>query len=78
MLSIADYLSLSSAEQDRVFPQLSREMQLPAAELENSFEVLGRAVVPILPGDTPEKLAARVLIAEHRLYPRLLAEYVIR
>ena len=41
-------------------------------------EVLGRAVVPILPGDTPEKLAARVLIAEHRLYPRLLAEYVTR
>lgn len=44
MLSIADYLSLSSAEQDRVFPQLSREKQLPAAELESSFEVLGCAV----------------------------------
>lgn len=41
-------------------------------------EVLGRAVVPILPGDTPDKLAARVLIAEHRLYPRLLGQFVAR
>jgi phosphoribosylglycinamide formyltransferase-1 len=29
--------------------------------------------VPILPGDTPESLAARVLIAEHQTYPRALA-----
>jgi phosphoribosylglycinamide formyltransferase-1 len=29
--------------------------------------------VPVLPGDTPETLAARVLAAEHRLYPRALA-----
>jgi hypothetical protein len=29
-----------------------------------------------LPGDTPETLAARVLIAEHQLYPRVLAELV--
>lgn len=38
-------------------------------------EVLGRVVVPILPGDTPETLAARVLAEEHRLYPRVLADY---
>lgn len=41
-------------------------------------EVLGRAVVPILPGDTAAALATRVLAAEHRLYPRLLSEYVGR
>lgn len=41
-------------------------------------EVIGRAVVPILPGDTAEALAMRVLVAEHRLYPRLLSEYVRR
>ena len=41
-------------------------------------EVLGRAVVPILAGDTADTLAKRVLAAEHRLYPRLLAEYVAR
>jgi formyltetrahydrofolate-dependent phosphoribosylglycinamide formyltransferase len=29
--------------------------------------------VPILPGDTPETLAARVLIAEHATYPKALA-----
>lgn len=31
--------------------------------------VIAQAVVPVLPGDTPETLAARVLEQEHRLYP---------
>jgi phosphoribosylglycinamide formyltransferase-1 len=34
--------------------------------------ILGQAVVPVLPGDTEDELAARVLAAEHRLYPRIL------
>jgi phosphoribosylglycinamide formyltransferase 1 len=37
--------------------------------------VLGQTRVPILPGDTPETLAARVLEAEHMLYARCLAEF---
>lgn len=41
-------------------------------------EVLGQARVPIVPGDTPESLAARVLVEEHRLYPKTLAEFVLR
>ena len=41
-------------------------------------EVLGRAEVPILPGDDVETLAARVLAEEHRLYPRVLAEFATR
>lgn len=40
--------------------------------------VLARTEVAILPGDTPETLGQRVLIAEHQLYPRTLAEYVSR
>jgi phosphoribosylglycinamide formyltransferase 1 len=40
--------------------------------------VIAQAEVPILPGDTPETLAARVLAEEHRLYPRALAEAVAR
>jgi formyltetrahydrofolate-dependent phosphoribosylglycinamide formyltransferase len=32
-----------------------------------------QANVPVLPGDTPDILAARVLIEEHKLYPRALA-----
>ncbi len=39
--------------------------------------IIGQAAVPVLPGDDPESLAARVLRAEHRLYPaclRLVAE----
>jgi phosphoribosylglycinamide formyltransferase-1 len=35
--------------------------------------VIARAEVPVLPADTPDTLAARVLVAEHRLYPEALA-----
>lgn len=38
--------------------------------------VLGQAEVPVHLGDTAEALAARVLVEEHRLYPRILAEFV--
>lgn len=37
--------------------------------------ILGQASVPILPGDTPEALAARVLKREHVLYPAVLRRY---
>jgi phosphoribosylglycinamide formyltransferase-1 len=35
--------------------------------------VIGSAEVDVVPGDTPDTLAARVLKAEHLLYPRCLA-----
>ncbi|WFL76497.1 phosphoribosylglycinamide formyltransferase [Altererythrobacter arenosus] len=41
-------------------------------------EVLGQAKVAILPDDTADSLAARVLLAEHQLYPRALGAYVSR
>lgn len=34
--------------------------------------ILGQARVPILPGDTPDSLAARILPMEHQLYPLVL------
>jgi phosphoribosylglycinamide formyltransferase-1 len=34
---------------------------------------IGQAAVPVLPGDDEESLGARVLAAEHRLYPACLA-----
>ncbi|NNU80797.1 phosphoribosylglycinamide formyltransferase [Halovulum dunhuangense] len=37
--------------------------------------ILGQAVVPILPDDTPDTLAARLLPAEHRLYPEALRRF---
>ncbi|WP_420858405.1 phosphoribosylglycinamide formyltransferase [Marivivens marinus] len=37
--------------------------------------ILGQARVPILPGDTADDLAARVLVQEHRLYPAVLRRY---
>ena len=39
--------------------------------------VLGQSRVPILPGDDADALAARVLTAEHLLYPRILTEFVM-
>jgi phosphoribosylglycinamide formyltransferase-1 len=41
-------------------------------------EVLGQAEVAIAPDDTAETLAERVLTLEHRLYPRILAQFVTR
>lgn len=40
--------------------------------------VLGQARVPILPGDTPDALAERVLAEEHKLYPRIVAQWLSR
>ena len=37
--------------------------------------ILGQAAVPVLPDDDAETLAARVLEAEHRLYPACLGLY---
>lgn len=43
----------------------------------DSGPIIGQAAVPVLPGDNEEKLAARILEQEHKLYPaclRLLLE----
>jgi phosphoribosylglycinamide formyltransferase-1 len=37
--------------------------------------LLGQARVPVLPGDTAERLAHRVLEMEHRLYPAVLRRF---
>ncbi len=47
------------------------------AELDDG-PVLGQTKVAILPDDTPETLAGRILIAEHQLYSRVLADFVSR
>jgi phosphoribosylglycinamide formyltransferase-1 len=52
-------------------------VHLVTAELD-SGPLLGQTRVAILPGDTAETLAARVLIAEHQLYSRCLADLVAR
>jgi formyltetrahydrofolate-dependent phosphoribosylglycinamide formyltransferase len=41
-------------------------------------EVLGQVSVPILKDDLPGTLEQRVLAAEHRLYPQVLNEFVLR
>lgn len=38
--------------------------------------VLGQAEVPIEAGDTPDLLATRVLVEEHRLYPSVVAKWL--
>ncbi|HEU4851656.1 MAG TPA: phosphoribosylglycinamide formyltransferase [Telluria sp.] len=45
------------------------------AELDHG-PVLGQVAVPVLPGDTPDTLAARVLVEEHKLYPRTVRQFV--
>lgn len=41
----------------------------------DSGPLLGQARVPVLAGDTPEALAARVLLKEHQLYPAVLRRF---
>ena len=36
-------------------------------------KVLGQTRVPVIEGDTPESLAGRILIEEHKLYPQVIA-----
>jgi phosphoribosylglycinamide formyltransferase-1 len=42
-----------------------------SAELD-AGPIIAQAVVPVLPGDDAEALAARVLVEEHRIYPQAL------
>ncbi|SEK52987.1 phosphoribosylglycinamide formyltransferase-1 [Roseovarius azorensis] len=44
------------------------------AELDDG-PILGQARVPVLPDDTPDSLAARVLAQEHLLYPTVLRRF---
>ena len=39
--------------------------------------ILAQASVPVLAGDTPDRLAARVLEQEHVIYPRALRDFAI-
>lgn len=57
--------------------QAGCSVHLVTAELDDG-PVLGRLAVAVRPDDTAATLAARVLIAEHQLYPRVLAELVGR
>ena len=43
------------------------------AELDHG-RILAQAAVPVLPGDSADTLAARVLTQEHLIYPRAVAE----
>ena len=52
-------------------------VHLVSEELD-SGDVLAQAEVPVEPGDDASRLAARVLDAEHRLYPKALREFVRR
>jgi phosphoribosylglycinamide formyltransferase-1 len=47
------------------------------AELDHG-PIWGQAVVPVLPGDGAERLAARVLTQEHLLYPRVVKTFLRR
>jgi phosphoribosylglycinamide formyltransferase 1 len=45
------------------------------AELDHG-PILAQAVVPVLPDDTADDLAARVLTQEHLIYPRAIADWL--
>jgi phosphoribosylglycinamide formyltransferase 1 len=47
------------------------------AELDHG-EILAQAVVPVMLGDTPDALAARVLTQEHVIYPQAVRDLLLR
>ncbi len=61
--AIADGARLHGATVHVVTPEL------------DSGPIIAQATVPVLPGDTPETLAARVLEVEHPLYVKALAQF---
>jgi phosphoribosylglycinamide formyltransferase-1 len=48
-------------------------VHLVTAELDHG-PILAQAIVPVLPNDTADTLAARVLTQEHLMYPRVLVK----
>ena len=38
--------------------------------------IIAQAAVPIVDGDTPDSIAARVLKAEHQIFPQAVADFV--
>jgi len=42
----------------------------------DSGPIIAQAAVPVLPGDTEEQLAARVLAEEHRIYPQAVRWFI--
>jgi phosphoribosylglycinamide formyltransferase-1 len=52
-------------------------VHLVTAELD-AGPILAQAAVPVLPGDTAQTLAARVLTQEHVIYPRAVLELVLQ
>jgi phosphoribosylglycinamide formyltransferase-1 len=46
-------------------------VHLVTADLDHG-QILAQAAVPVLPGDSAETLAARVLLQEHLIYPQAI------
>lgn len=57
-------------------PEAGASVHLVTPELD-AGPILGQARVPVLPGDTADTLAARVLVQEHRLYPEVLRRFAL-
>jgi len=58
-------------------PMTGASVHLVTSALDDG-PILGSVEVAVLPDDTPQTMAERVLIAEHQLYPRILAGFVTR
>jgi phosphoribosylglycinamide formyltransferase-1 len=57
--------------------QAGATVHLVTPELDHG-PILAQAVVPVLPGDTEQALAARVLEQEHRIYPQAIRSLLER
>jgi phosphoribosylglycinamide formyltransferase-1 len=74
---LPDFPGLATHRQalDAGVPRHGATVHVVTAELDHG-PVLGQAEVEVLPGDTEATLAARVLVQEHILYPRVIREFI--
>jgi len=48
----------------------------PVNEIYDDGPILGQVRVPVLPSDSPSDLAIKVLAEEHKLYPKVISEFL--
>lgn len=60
---------------DAICLEAGATVHLVTADLDHG-QILAQAAVPVLPGDSAETLAARVLVQEHLIYPQAIKAWL--
>ena len=70
-------VQLDVSSEEPVAQRVTRTLHL-VDEAVDAGPILAQAVVPVLPDDTADTLAARVLTQEHLIYPKAVSELLAK